>query len=361
VEGAKRRKGRVLPVTSERAVSLQKVALDIADVLREEGFSVMDPMLYPDAVKFTELARARQFQATYIVMAFDTVWATPFFYLGYRAKADGLRYVWYATVEGRVRRTGHEDWVFRELEYVAVSRYVARKLGEAGARVKAIVHHGVDTQEAFVLAHFGPAVRRGLGLSEKDFAVGYLAGAYARKGHDLFAAVIKEVAQRDPTIKFFVVTAPQALENYAGAPNTQVLTNFGQKPREWVWGFYHAIDLYAHPALAEGFGLPVLEALACGKPVVHADYDPLSEITTPETSFRVPVIDIRYADDPYHLKTGIDYEHHIYDPVEFAEAILQAKEEVLRRREELAQTCFERAKEFDKRKTYKEIAAMLGG
>jgi glycosyltransferase involved in cell wall biosynthesis/intein/homing endonuclease len=745
VEGAKRRKGRVLPVTSERAVSLQRVALDIADVLREEGFSVMDPMLYPDAVKFTELARARQFQATYIVMAFDTIWAIPFFYLGYRAKADGMRYVWYATVEGRVRRTGHEDWVFRELEYVAVSRYVARKLGEAGARVRAIVHHGVDTQEAFVQAHLGPAVRRGLGLSEKDFAVGYLAGAYARKGHDLFAAVIKEVAQRDPTIKFFVVTAPQALENYAGAPNTQVLTNFGQKPREWVWGFYHALDLYAHPALAEGFGLPVLEAMAClpagskvftesglkniedvsvgervlthrgrlrrvtrtfrrwysgylvkitpygspsvyltpehpvlvepwsgwrnfvparrgyfrrpyaynwkpagevrrgdivvfpyirthpeyqaepckrgrrkydllrfdtgletdgervwyesgyspktgelckysrfipwegdlaflmglyiaegsvnegavefafggdeenlarkcavllkkyfgvepliddrrgrgrnvirvvasgrilrqfftktcgegarnkrippeflygskdvlralvegmwagdgslvgnrasyatrsyelalqlraalirlglkptlqinqrcsgtdcyvnyvvgntrnrvhsnkswlyrsglgievksvelvpfegwvynleveednsyvtegfavhncGKPVVHADYDPLSEITTPETSFRVPVIDIRYADDPYHLKTGIDYEHHVYDPVEFAEAILQAKEEVLRRREELAQACFERAKEFDKRKTYKEIAAMLGG
>jgi len=64
---------------------LRKVTMDIADVLRENGFSVLEPMLYPDAVKFSQL----KFQATYIVMAFDTIWATPFFYLGYRAKADG--------------------------------------------------------------------------------------------------------------------------------------------------------------------------------------------------------------------------------------------------------------------------------
>lgn len=357
MEGRRRYKGRVLPVTSERAVSLQRVTEDVADVLRGEGFSVLEPMLYPDAVKFSQL----RFNATYIVMAFDTIWAVPFFYLGYRAKADGKRYVWYATVEGRVLRTQHEDWVFRELEFVAVSRYVARKLGEAGARVRAIVHHGVDVEEAFVYGSMAGPVRRSLGLSEGDFVVGYLAGAYTRKGHDVFAAVIKEVAKRDPEVKFVVVTAPRARECYADAPNTSVLTSFGQKERGWVWGFYHALDLYAHAALAEGFGLPVLEALACGKPVVHADYEPLSEITTPETSFRVPVVDVEYSHDAYHLRTGIEYEHHVYDPAEFAEAILQAKDEVLRRREEIARACVERAEEFDKRKVYIEIARMLGG
>jgi glycosyltransferase involved in cell wall biosynthesis len=346
---------RVLPVTSERAVSLRKVAMDVADVLRENGFSVLEPMLYPDAVKFSQL----KFQATYIVMAFDTIWATPFFYLGYRAKADGKKYVWYATVEGKILRTPHEDWVFRELEFVAVSKYVARKLAEAGARVKAIVYHGVDTQEAFIYGAWGPKVRRSLGFSENDFVVGYLAGAYTRKGHEIFAEVIKLVAQRDPTIKFVVVTQPQAQQAYADAPNTLVLTSFGQKGKEWIWGFYNALDLYAHPALAEGFGLPVLETLACGKPVVHADYEPLSEITTPETSFRVPVVDIEYAYDAYHLRTGIHYEHHLYDSQEFAEAILQAKEEVLNRKNELYKLCVERASEFEKRKVYNAIARML--
>jgi glycosyltransferase involved in cell wall biosynthesis len=346
---------RVLPVTSERAVSLRKVTMDIADVLRENGFSVIEPMLYPDAVRFQQL----HFQATYIVMAFDTIWATPFFYLGYRAKADGKRYVWYATVEGKVLRSPHEDWVFRELEFVAVSKYVARKLAEAGARVKAIVYHGVDTQEAFIYSAWGPKMRQSLGFSENDFVVGYLAGAYTRKGHEIFAEVIKLVAQRDPTIKFVIVTQPQAQQAYASAPNTLVLTSFGEKGKEWIWGFYSALDLYAHPALAEGFGLPVLEALACGKPVVHANYEPLSEITTPETSFRVPVVDVQYAHDAMHLRTGILYEHHLYDPSEFADAILQAKEEVLKRRDELAQACVERAEAFEKRKVYSDIARML--
>lgn len=356
MKAERRARVRVLPVAPERAVSLRRVAEDVADVLRGAGFSVLEPMLQPDAAKFAQL----RFDATYIVMAFDTVWAIPFFYLGYRARADGKRYVWYATVEGRVRRTAYEDWVFRELEFVANSRYTARKLGEAGARVRAIVHHGVDAQEAFVQGALGPVVRRQLGFSEGDFVVGYVAGAYSRKGHDLLAQAIKEVAKRDPSIKFVIVTQPQAAGEYAGAPNTLVLTSFGQRDRRWVWGFYHAIDLYAHAALAEGFGLPVLEALACGKPVVHADYEPLSEVTTPETSFRVPVFDVAYADDAYHLKTGIEYEHHLYDPADFAEAILQAKDEVLRRRDELARACVEKAREFDKQKTYMEIARMLG-
>jgi glycosyltransferase involved in cell wall biosynthesis len=346
---------RVLPVTSERSVSLQKVTADVADVLRESGFSVMEPMLHPDAVKFSQL----KFQATYIVMAFDTVWATPFFYLGYRAKADGKKYVWYATVEGKILRTPHEDWVFRELEFVAVSRYVAGKLAETGARVRGVVYHGVDTQEAFIHGSWGPRVRRSLGFSESDFVVGYLAGAYSRKGHDVFAEVIRLVAQRDPSVKFVIITQPQAQQFYAGCPNTLVLTSFGQKGKEWVWGFYHALDLYAHPALAEGFGLPVLEALAAGRAVVHADYEPLSEITTPETSFRVPVVDVQYAHDTMHLRTGILYEHHLYDPQGFAETILQAKDEVMRRRRELAQLCFDRARQFEKSNVYNAIARML--
>jgi glycosyltransferase involved in cell wall biosynthesis len=36
-----------------------------------------------------------------------------------------------------------------------------------------------------------------------------------------------------------------------------------------------------HPSLAEGFGLPVLEAMACGSPVIGSDIPPLREILGP--------------------------------------------------------------------------------
>jgi glycosyltransferase involved in cell wall biosynthesis len=41
---------------------------------------------------------------------------------------------------------------------------------------------------------------------------------------------------------------------------------------------YRGADLFAYPSLYEGFGLPVVEAMACGTPVVTADVASLPEI-----------------------------------------------------------------------------------
>lgn len=42
---------------------------------------------------------------------------------------------------------------------------------------------------------------------------------------------------------------------------------------------YNLAKLYIQPSLAEGFGLPVLEAMACGCPVISSDRSSLKEIT----------------------------------------------------------------------------------
>lgn len=43
--------------------------------------------------------------------------------------------------------------------------------------------------------------------------------------------------------------------------------------------FYNAADLLVHPSKLEGFGFPVLEAMACGTPVVCADAGSLPEVS----------------------------------------------------------------------------------
>jgi len=171
----------------------------------------------------------------------------------------------------------------------------------------------------------------------------------------LFAEALKALSEKDPSIKAVILTHKECAQYYEPLPNAIPLIDFGKLRDEDVWSIYHALDLYVQASLSEGFGLPVLEALAAGKLVVHPDYDPLSEITTPETSVRVPVTDIQFRRDV----GSIEFEHHYYDPNEMAEAILYAKDLLQKNRDEVESKCIERAKEFDYSKVYKRFVKYI--
>ncbi len=52
----------------------------------------------------------------------------------------------------------------------------------------------------------------------------------------------------------------------------------GKVPQEDLPAFYNAASLTVYPSFAEGFGLPVLEAMACGSPVVTSNTTSLPEV-----------------------------------------------------------------------------------
>jgi glycosyltransferase involved in cell wall biosynthesis len=52
----------------------------------------------------------------------------------------------------------------------------------------------------------------------------------------------------------------------------------GRVPSEDLLYLYNAAELLAHPAFYEGFGLPPLEAMACGLPVVASNVASLPEV-----------------------------------------------------------------------------------
>jgi glycosyltransferase involved in cell wall biosynthesis len=70
----------------------------------------------------------------------------------------------------------------------------------------------------------------------------------------------------------YAVTAVQQ----SGLAGTVVLPGF--VPREELPAFYNASCLVVYPSLYEGFGFPILEAMACGTPVVTGDNSSLPEI-----------------------------------------------------------------------------------
>ncbi len=61
----------------------------------------------------------------------------------------------------------------------------------------------------------------------------------------------------------------------------------GFLPENEIPAFYNALDVYIHPSLWEGYGLPIIEAMSCGKPVVVWKNRIGSELVKKETGILV--------------------------------------------------------------------------
>jgi len=336
--------------TSSRATSLQKVSNDIARTFNTLG---VDTVIFKHTNVYEEL-----FDLTggIVVMPVDRSLCMNYMFLCYRLKSLAKPAVFYGTVEGDIKTDMKHDWVRREVDFVANSKYVSEKLQKAGYRVLKIIPHGVDTKFYNDASKYRKTIREKLRIGEDVFLIGYIASSHKRKGHNLASQVMKIIEKKDPSIKFLVISHPESASYYIGLRNIIFMQSFGKLSENTIKALYGAMDLYSHFSLSEGFGLPVLEALASGKLVAHPDYDPLSEITTPETSFRVPVKRIDYYTD----FTSINFELHIYDPEEYAETLIQAKDFILKSpRGELEALAKKRAKLFNMYTLYPRLIHVL--
>ena len=63
-----------------------------------------------------------------------------------------------------------------------------------------------------------------------------------------------------------------------GSPYAKEIKFTGLVPHAHLPALYGLADLFAYPSLYEGFGLPCLEAMACGCPVVSSDCTSLPEV-----------------------------------------------------------------------------------
>lgn len=108
----------------------------------------------------------------------------------------------------------------------------------------------------------------------------------------------------------------------------------GYIPDEDLPALYNAADLFCFPSLYEGFGLPVLEAMACGTPVVTANSSSLPEVAG----------DAALLVDPYNVaEIAAAMRRILEDPALAAE---------------LRQRGLERAKQFTWEKTARQTIAV---
>ena len=74
----------------------------------------------------------------------------------------------------------------------------------------------------------------------------------------------------------------------AAVPTTHRLLRPGYLPLELLAGFLGGAELVVYPSLGEGFGLPVLEAMACGAPVLTTPRLSLPEVGGDAVAYTEP-------------------------------------------------------------------------
>jgi glycosyltransferase involved in cell wall biosynthesis len=164
---------------------------------------------------------------------------------------------------------------YRSLFYDRTARRAAAVITVSEfAKSRIVLHLGLDPDHVFV-AHLGvdtSAVTPQLGDRE-NFLL-YPARAWAHKNHARLVAGVRILREHDPTLR--LVLTGGALDALGPLPEWVDVLGI-VTPAKLQWLYAHARAL-VFPSLYEGFGLPPLEAMAAGCPVVSSSAGSLREI-----------------------------------------------------------------------------------
>ena len=214
----------------------------------------------------------------------------------------------YATRRGWAEGVRNRLWVWglrRSERIIAISEAtksdLIENLGIAPSRIE-VVYEGYDP------AIFRPAQAREEGQSPYLLYVGTLAPnknlpfllqVYAQL-RQRFDIRIKLVGKQDPaTVAELLATVPEATRSgieFVGFVSDPLLAQLLQRCAAFVF-----------PSLNEGFGLAVVEAMACGAPVISSDAGSLAEVVGQGGVLLAPTDAERWIDEIARVLTESDY------------------------------------------------------
>ena len=189
------------------------------------------------------------------------------------------------------------DWANRKQE--VKWRFLYSKLARHADRVFTVSRFSADR-----LGHFFPALRdrfrvvpsavpwrffepvsaegeeqlRRLGLAGRRFVM-LPRGLHYRKNADMVLRAWPRLRDMHPDLSLVVTShsQPEYVDKARALGPSVILTDFIDD--ELLCSIYHAASVLWFPSLYEGFGLPPLEAMACGTPVVASNSSSIPEVS----------------------------------------------------------------------------------
>lgn len=195
------------------------------------------------------------------------------------------RYLWRRLSLWGLSNVAHVIAVSQALRKTVVDKY-----GADGDRVT-VIPNGVDVTR-FVPVPAAEA-RKALGMDDQGPIVLYVGAIKRSKGVGyLLRSAGRLVETHKPCPRFFFLgegeyeREARQLSDELGLADIVVFA--GNKPNREIPVWMNACDVLVLPSLSEGFGVVLIEAMACGKPVVSTRCGGPEEIVMPGTGILVP-------------------------------------------------------------------------
>jgi len=181
----------------------------------------------------------------------------------------GSQRTWLKPMLHSVARRGLEVDAIR----IAVSRAVADAVGRD--RIHRIINPGIDARYIQSASQATPARRERRHDHPEKLTVGFFAQSGRAKGTAVAIEGLARFADLE-TVRFVAFDRggpllPTFVERFSVIQGDRAMDPMA---------FYNTCDIFVFPALVEGFGLPPLEAMACGLPVVTTRVGGNAEVVT---------------------------------------------------------------------------------
>jgi len=183
---------------------------------------------------------------------------------------------------------------------IAMSRHGQRCLADMG-KPAPFIPHGLDTS-VFHAGHDRAAIRDRMGIGPKTFAVGVNAQNVRRKALvqavDGFAAfhvkhpdsvlfLHSTIQRADPGSPYLpAVIEELGIKGAVRWANHYALVTCQQTDEEMA-EWHTAMDVLLNPSMGEGFGIPIIQSLACGTPVIAGRNSAQAELVGYDTGWLV--------------------------------------------------------------------------